>query len=380
MYSLISSAQNYTWGKKGKSSLVGKLYQLNGKLINDEPYAELWMGTHKKCPSLIKIKDELIPLYTYIDSQLPYLFKVLSVNKALSIQAHPDKELAKKLHLNDPEHYPDDNHKPEMAIALTKFEMLCQFRDLNEIKTNLNEVFEFRMLIQDQTSLLKFIKNPTKILLKKIFKSFIECPSYLLEMNILSLQNRLKEKNEKTQLEKLIMLLIQEYNNDIGVFCPYFMNYITLNPGESIFINANEPHAYLYGDCIECMACSDNVVRAGLTKKFVDKKVLCKMLTYNTDYPNIISGKEINDNITLYTPPVNEFRIEKINIEDNKLYNLSIQSTHSIILVLKGQGYIINDTDHIELTIGSIIYQKPNTLCKITCTNKWNSVIIYRVY
>jgi len=52
---------------------------------------------------------------------LPYLFKVLSVDTALSIQAHPDKSLAEQLHAERPHVYKDDNHKPEMAVALHDF-------------------------------------------------------------------------------------------------------------------------------------------------------------------------------------------------------------------------------------------------------------------
>lgn len=52
---------------------------------------------------------------------------MLSVAKALSIQAHPDKELAKVLHKMRPTIYKDANHKPEMAIALTDFRALCGF-------------------------------------------------------------------------------------------------------------------------------------------------------------------------------------------------------------------------------------------------------------
>ncbi len=39
-------------------------------------------------------------------------------------------------------------------------------------------------------------------------------------------------------------------------------------------------HLLVAGDCVECMACSDNVVRAGLTPKFKDVPTLCDMLTY----------------------------------------------------------------------------------------------------
>ena len=49
------------------------------------------------------------------------------MGRALSIQSHPDKVLAKKLHKAHPNLYKDDNHKPEMALAYTQFEALCGF-------------------------------------------------------------------------------------------------------------------------------------------------------------------------------------------------------------------------------------------------------------
>ena len=55
---------------------------------------------------------------------IPFLYKILSVDSPLSIQAHPDKELAAKLHGEFPDIYPDPNYKPEMVIAVTDFEAL----------------------------------------------------------------------------------------------------------------------------------------------------------------------------------------------------------------------------------------------------------------
>ena len=60
--------------------------------------------------------------------------QVLSVAKPLSIQAHPDKKLAEALHARRPETYKDDNHKPEMAIAVTHFRALCGFAGI-EVRT-----------------------------------------------------------------------------------------------------------------------------------------------------------------------------------------------------------------------------------------------------
>jgi mannose-6-phosphate isomerase len=80
-------------------------------------------------------------------SDLPFLLKVLSVEKALSIQAHPNKALAEQLHASDPANYPDANHKPEVAIALTPFRGMCGFRTLEEIAGFAEEVPEFAAVL-----------------------------------------------------------------------------------------------------------------------------------------------------------------------------------------------------------------------------------------
>ena len=83
-----------------------------------------------------------------------------------------------------------------------------------------------------------------------------------------------------TLKEQLVLRLEKQYPNDIGVISAFFFNYVKLAPGEALYLDANEPHAYLYGECVECMATSDNVVRAGLTPKYRDVETLCSMLTY----------------------------------------------------------------------------------------------------
>ena len=56
----------------------------------------------------------------------------------------------------------------------------------------------------------------------------------------------------------------------MGIIVQYFLNYIKLKPYQCLSMNPDEPHAYIKGDCIECMANSDNVIRMGLTTKFKD--------------------------------------------------------------------------------------------------------------
>lgn len=83
-----------------------------------------------------------------------------------------------------------------------------------------------------------------------------------------------------TEKEQLILQLEKQYPADVGVLAAYLLNYVKLNPGEALYLGSNEPHAYLYGESVECMANSDNVIRAGLTPKQRDVKILCSMLTY----------------------------------------------------------------------------------------------------
>ena len=103
---LHCAVQKYAWGKLGSSSLVAQLSQANPTTaINEkDPYAELWMGTHPSGPSKIANSSELLLEYlksnlnslgdderNAFGEDLPFLFKALSVSKALSIQAHPEK-------------------------------------------------------------------------------------------------------------------------------------------------------------------------------------------------------------------------------------------------------------------------------------------------
>src|SRR5712675_2069873 len=121
------------------------------------------MGTHPSNPSkdvltkrtlldLVQDNQALISqdISARFGSKLPFLFKVLSIGKALSIQAHPNKKLAEQLHARDPKNYPDDNHKPEMTIAITPFDGLCGFRPLAEISHFLTTVPSLRSLVGDK--------------------------------------------------------------------------------------------------------------------------------------------------------------------------------------------------------------------------------------
>jgi mannose-6-phosphate isomerase len=289
--------QNYEWGKKGRSSKVAQLASKGNcePTIEERPYAELWMGTHPTAPSVLAGGE---PLKSVLDSNtlgndiyqkygdLPFLFKVLSIETALSIQAHPDKQLAQRLFTQFPNIYKDANHKPEMAIALTDFEAFIGFRPLEEIAVFLNKYSEFRTAIGNDVSsdFISFVTkctestspNERKMQLKIVF-SALQNQSPLIINQLLS--SFFKSLNPSSELEMLLVRLNQQYPGDVGIFCAFMLNYLKLKPSQALFLAANEPHAYISGDCIECMAASDNVVRSGLTPKFKDVKTLVEMLS-----------------------------------------------------------------------------------------------------
>jgi mannose-6-phosphate isomerase len=325
MLKVIPQVQNYDWGNVGMESAVAQLISGQQEISRSKAYAELWMGTHPSGPSRVQLADGSTKLLeAHVGRELPYLFKVLSVKKALSIQAHPDKKLAQILHREHPQIYKDPNHKPEIAIALTEFEAMCGFRPVEQLKAYLGAVPELRAVVGNSEAQLFLDSDPSdKAALRRLFSSYISAtPSVVREASAL-LQQRLSSSERQAavpgrelDLSATVLRLCDQYPGDVGVFAPFFLNCIRLTPGEGIFLPASEPHAYLKGDCLEAMACSDNVVRAGLTPKLIDEKTLCSMLTYNTGMVDVLQGAVTDTYTRMYTPNVDEFAVTWTQLVD----------------------------------------------------------------
>ena len=109
-------------------------------------------GTKISLRDLIKLQPlaTLGSRITGKNNDLPFLFKLLSAAKALSIQVHPDLEKAQEgfhreqvrgISLDAPDrNYPDNNHKPEIIVALSPFYALSGFRQTTEIHRLLSVV------------------------------------------------------------------------------------------------------------------------------------------------------------------------------------------------------------------------------------------------
>ncbi|XP_056455594.1 mannose-6-phosphate isomerase [Gadus chalcogrammus] len=403
VFTLTCAVQNYAWGKAGLDSEVAKLVLGGDPLAvieEDKPYAELWMGAHPKADA--KIKDNLTGETTLgqwiaqfpgclgskvkdtFQGQLPFLFKVLSVNTALSIQAHPNRELAARLHAQFPEHYPDDNHKPEMAIALTHFQGLCGFRPVEEILGFLKSVPEFHALVGNEAAEeLRCVTGDavhTRQALKKCFTRMMNCEKKVIVDQLNMLMKRVTGdaaagKDTSECNGALLLRLHSQYPGDIGCFSIYFLNYVALEPSQAMFLGASEPHAYLYGDCIECMACSDNTVRAGLTPKYIDVNTLCDMLNYTPApassklFPPV---KDYSDPfVSIYDPPVPDFTVMRIQVPASvRQYTVAALDSAGILLVVEGDAIATSAAALSDITLrrGTVLFISANEAVSLHVT------------
>lgn len=366
------------------------------------------MGTHPKNPSkdlttgrdlIDMVQDNKALLSQSVAAKygekLPFLLKILSINKALSIQAHPNKTLAEQLHARDPKNYPDDNHKPEMAIAITPFEGFCGFRPLAEIAHFLETVPALKALVGDEIA-AEFVADAkaqteepsdeavaaSKKILQKAFGALMSSEQSAVDTQTDKVVEQAKAEGAEfaaggvtstsgATMSELVTRLNGQYGRDIGIFVQFFLNFVQLEAGEALFLVADDIHAYISGDIVECMAASDNVVRAGLTPKFKDVKTLVDMLTYNfapiekqkmvpAEYPYATlnrAGYSSGSAITLYDPPIDEFAVIRTTLKgDAAKATFEPIDGPSVIICTGGKGRIAVGSKVEEVREGYVFF------------------------
>ncbi|KAJ7460679.1 mannose-6-phosphate isomerase [Mycena latifolia] len=375
VFKITPTTQKYDWGKIGSSSKVAQFAsasKIPGFTLDEAvPYAELWMGTHPKSPSHVLGSNAVLsehlaahpefigtPVAGRFDTStgnLPFLFKVLAIEKALSIQTHPDKQTAEVLFAQQPDIYKDANHKPEMALALTPFAALCGFLPLPQIAVYLRTTAELTALIPPSitTDFLAIAgsADPTgpaeKAALKNLFAALMTADEAAVKAQLDLLVARYKAGGAKVEAEsqdivELVLRLDSQFPGDIGIFCAFLLNYVHLKPGEAIFLGAGEPHAYISGDIMECMANSDNVIRAGLTPKLRDIPNLVSGLTYTAAEPSkhVVAPAPFRGaaSSTLYDPPIPEFSVVQVVLTAGATDTHPAVAGPSIAIVTAGAG------------------------------------------
>ena len=354
IYQLKGCIQPYVWG--GKHYIANLLNVTNAQ----EPYAEYWLGAHTSAPSQLLITNGEISLLDFLHKNptalgtqsrqlfgdnLPYLLKILDVANPLSIQLHPTKEQAEigfaqenaaGIPLNDPKRtYKDDNHKPEMMIALSDFWLLHAFKTKAKILDTLRQRpsladLATKLASQNLADFYADIMLATQEQLAQWLLPIIDDQQEAYEQNQLAMQDP-----DYWVLYTLHAMKISRDKLDAGLMSFYLFNIVNLQVGEGIFQAAGVPHAYLRGQNLELMACSDNVIRGGLTPKHVDIEQLLKIIDCSEIVPEIIAPAPKNQVYT-YPTPIADFALSNMPYAKNtEISDRTLNGT--ILLVMAGE-------------------------------------------
>ncbi len=330
---LVPSVQHYSWGD-GKT-----LPALLGLAPDGRGWAELWLGTHPKGPSVLADSQQ-VSLKEYIgrhmkevwgahtgrfsaaqEGELPFLLKVLAVGAPLSIQCHPTKAQAEagfkreesleipldSLHRS----YRDANHKPEIICALTHFKALCGFRFPDAVD-------QFFLMLDwpqyDSQLRSQFLTSPDESQdgYRKLFSAILTLAGEEKTRFLTSLSEAVSRYRGSHKEFALVERLLQLYPQDPAVSAPLFLNLIELEPGEALYQPAGELHAYIEGAGVELMASSDNVLRGGLTSKTVDLAQLLKVVRFAPVHKTPVLPEQAPDGSDVYRVPADDFQLLRI--------------------------------------------------------------------
>ncbi|MEO3739104.1 mannose-6-phosphate isomerase, type 1 [Kosakonia oryzendophytica] len=364
MQKLINSVQNYAWGSH---TALTELYGIANP--DNLPMAELWMGAHPKSSSKVldasgqpQVLREVIDqdkrrlLGTAVAErfgELPFLFKVLCADQPLSIQVHPNKknseagfakENAAGIPLSAAErNYKDPNHKPELVFALTPFLAMNAFREFSDIVSLLQPV------AGAHPAIAHFLQAPGAERLSELFAALLNMQGEEKSRALAVLKSVLEhQQGEPWQTIKAIAAF---YPDDSGLFSPLLLNVVKLNPGEAMFLFAETPHAYLKGVALEVMANSDNVLRAGLTPKYIDIPELVANVKFTPKPAGELLTQPTRNGAELDFPiPVEDFAFSLHDLSPTET-RLTQQSA-AIVFCVEGEAVLSKGAERLVLKPG----------------------------
>jgi mannose-6-phosphate isomerase len=355
---ITGTVQPYAWGS------TTALASLRGIAPTGEPEAELWYGSHPSAPSRFVLTGAPI-------GDLPFLVKILAAGAPLSIQTHPNlaqaragfaREEAAGLALSAPTRtYRDANHKPEIIIALTEFEALCGFRPAAEITSVFHSfgTVHLRILADGLAPTPEGIRE----LLGMLFSLGSDDRKQLVESLVRVCERSSFTANDTAQL---VLRLNEFYPGDIGCVVALMLNHVTLAPGQAIFLDAGNLHAYISGMGVEVMANSDNVVRGGLTPKNIDVPEMLRVVNptplLDPVFRPVIDATPGVETVRFH-PPVTDFAVDRITLEGAPA---SWSATHDEIVLctagsVNGLGpadaAVVHAGEHIELRGDGVVWR-----------------------
>lgn len=382
LYEIDNVLRDYAWGS------TTAIASLLGRPESGRPEAELWIGAHPDSPSVAHVPEDgtQTPLDALIDRdpehflgagsvarfgpRLPFLAKILAAAQPLSLQVHPSLEQAQAGFARENEagvaadaanrNYRDDNHKPEMIFALTPFEALCGFRPAAETRQILQHVLSAFDAVEGGVpglvpALLADLDDADEGAgLRRAFERLISGGASVADATAQVVASLLASGSFAPFEAELgtVVSLNEKYPGDPGVLISLLLNRISLQPGEAVYLPAGNVHAYLHGLGVEVMASSDNVLRGGLTPKFVDVPELLRTIDFHPVAVPMLRAESTVLDQELYRPPFAEFQLQRIEIGPEDAPVPLAQSGAAVVIVVSGEVYLDSPKGDLQLSRG----------------------------
>jgi mannose-6-phosphate isomerase class I len=378
---LECGVRHYDWGQRGEDAFIPKFLGLLPE--GDTPYAEAWIGDHPGLPSFVRFPSGAASLPEVIRSspdavlgaacrrrfgdRLPYLIKILAAVKPLSIQVHPGKARAedgfrREQSYGYPPHdprrnYRDDNHKPEILIALTDFYGLNGFRSAVEIAGLIaSDAPELASLMPDLRE--RANRFPSEEVVKDLVERVFGLPQRDVNALLTPLLRRLSTRGAGSPHQRDYWLLQADRNfsrgedKDRGLFFFYLLNFTALAPGQAMYVGPGDAHSYLSGVGVEVMANSDNVLRGGLTFKHVDVPEFLGSVTFSRKDPQVLlSGAD-----GAYPAIVREFSVERYVLSPGGSVSRDSSGGPEVWVCLDGSAHMRCAGNEVPLTSGAPLF------------------------
>lgn len=323
VHRLTNPVRDYAWG------VVDGLAGLVGREPTGRREAELWIGAHPGGPSRLDdgttldraiaaapeamLGDDVLARF---GPRLPYLLKVLAIGRALSIQLHPDaeqaaagfaREEAEGPALDAPDRtYRDPHPKPEMLVALRRTTILVGLRPGDEAAGLLRAVDG--AAARDLADAVEGEPDARAALVGLVTAD----DATRGELAAAAAATDGDGDGAPDDLLRWVARLAADSPGDPTALSPLVLGLRTLDAGDSVFLDAGIPHAYLEGAGVELMGASDNVVRGGLTPKHVDAEALVTLLAPPGTTPTALAGVDVAPGVRRYDPPAPELALHRL--------------------------------------------------------------------
>ncbi len=387
MHRLEGETRKYAWGSR---TLLPRFL---GHDPDGEPHAELWVGAHPGDPARLADGSTLLDLLREAPERelgpdvagrfgrLPFLMKALAAAEPLSLQVHPTNSRAREgfarenaagIAIGAPgRSYQDDSHKPELVYAVTRFEGMAGFRDVERSAA----ILQLLDLPWAEEIAQDLVTGPADQAVHRAVSTMLSMDGIELADALVDLgkaarvaeershrkrppTSRLHRERTSVEREALRVFsqaasLAERYPGDSGVLVTLLLNHVVLSPGEAMFLDAGVVHAYTSGFGIEIMASSDNVVRAGLTPKHVDVAELLEIADFTPIPPPLCPGRDVATGLTGFHPPVEEFALF---IGTAPVSSSLPSAGPRIVMVLEGEIEVAAGGDCLRVVRGEAVF------------------------